>query len=98
MPNDDRARVIYRRTPESAAMVANVKRAMAITAKINRLTFDDSDQIRALFGAHYMSIITSGHPLEPSRRRSTTIGKTIVIGKNVWIAAGAIVIGARQID
>jgi acetyltransferase-like isoleucine patch superfamily enzyme len=40
-----------------------------------------------------VSIITSGHPLEPSQRRTTTIGKPIVIEKNVWIAAGAIIIG-----
>lgn len=30
-------------------MSANVKRAMAITARLNRLTFDDADEIRALF-------------------------------------------------
>jgi DNA-binding MarR family transcriptional regulator len=45
MPNDER-RVIYRRTPESAAMVANVKRAMSLTAKLNRLSYDDADAIR----------------------------------------------------
>jgi acetyltransferase-like isoleucine patch superfamily enzyme len=146
MPTDDRTKVIYRRTPESAAMVANVKRAMAITAKLNRLTYDDADEIRALFSeligkkvderfllippfyttggdeirvgrnvfvnqnctfydlggldiaddvmiGPNVSIITSGHPLEPSQRRTTTIGKPIVIEKNVWIAAGAIIIG-----
>ncbi len=49
MPNDDRTKIIYRRTPESAAMLANVKRAMAITAALNRLTFNDADEIRALF-------------------------------------------------
>ena len=49
MPNDDRTRIIHRRTPESAAMVANVKRAMTIAAALNRLTFDDADKIRALF-------------------------------------------------
>ncbi len=40
MANDDRTKIkfIPRRTPESAAMSANVKRAMAITAKLNRLT------------------------------------------------------------
>jgi acetyltransferase-like isoleucine patch superfamily enzyme len=145
MSNDDRTKIIYRRTPESAAMVANVKRAMAITAKLNRLTYDDADEIRALFSeligkkvderfllippfyttggdeirvghnvfinqnctfydlggldiaddvmiGPNVSIITSGHPLEPSQRR-TTIGKPIVIEKNVWIAAGAIIIG-----
>ncbi|WP_230474884.1 DapH/DapD/GlmU-related protein [Dyella monticola] len=40
-----------------------------------------------------VSIITSGHPLDPSQRRSVTIGKRIVIERNVWIAAGATVIG-----
>ena len=49
MPNDDCTKIIYRRTPESAAMLANIKRAMGITAAMNRLTFNDADEIRALF-------------------------------------------------
>jgi acetyltransferase-like isoleucine patch superfamily enzyme len=146
MANDDGARIIARRTPESAAMLADVKRAMAITARLNRLTFDDADEIRALFseligkqvddsfmlippfyatgGADIsigrnvfinqnctfydlgglaiaddvligpnVSLITSGHPLEPSLRRAFTIGKPIRIERNVWIAAGATIIG-----
>ncbi len=146
MPNDDRTKVIYGRTPESAAMLANVKRAMVITATLNRLTFNDTDEIRALFSeligqkvdesfllippfytaggdeirvgqnvfvnqnctfydlgglviaddvmiGPNVSIITTGHPLEPSQRRGATIGKRIVIEKNVWIAAGATIIG-----
>jgi acetyltransferase-like isoleucine patch superfamily enzyme len=40
-----------------------------------------------------VSIITAGHPLEPSQRRAATIGKPIVIEKSVWIAAGATIIG-----
>ena len=40
-----------------------------------------------------VSIITTGHPLEPSQRRAVTIGKPIVIEKSVWIAAGATIIG-----
>ena len=146
MPNDGRTKIIYSRTPESAAMRANVKRAMAITARLNRLTFNDADEIRSLFseligqkvdesfllippfytaggdeirvgrnvfvnqnctfydlggleiGDEVMigpnvSLITAGHPVEPSQRRNATIGKPIVIEKNVWIAAGATVIG-----
>src|ERR1700724_3194121 len=146
MANDDRTKIIPGRTPESAAMLANVNRAMAITADLNRLTFNDADQVRALFsdllgkkvddsfllippfyttvGAHIsigrnvflnqnctfydlggldiaddvmigpnVSIITSGHPVEPSRRRAFTIAKPIVIERNVWIAAGATIIG-----
>jgi acetyltransferase-like isoleucine patch superfamily enzyme len=146
MLHDGRTKIIHRRTPESAAMLANVKRAMAITAVLNRLTFNDADEIRALFSeltgqkvdesfllippfytaggdeirvghnvfvnqnctfydlggldiaddvmiGPNVSIITSGHPLEPSKRRASTIGKPVVIGRNVWIAAGATIIG-----
>jgi hypothetical protein len=49
MSNEDGTKIIYSRTPESAAMLANVKRAMAITAKLNRLTFNDAEEVRALF-------------------------------------------------
>jgi acetyltransferase-like isoleucine patch superfamily enzyme len=146
MSNEDGSKIIYRRTPESAAMLANVKRAMAITAALNRLTFNDADEVRALFSeligqkldASFLlippfytaggdeirvgqnvfinqnctfydlggldigddvmigpnvSLITAGHPLAPSQRRAATIGKPIVIEKNVWIAAGATIIG-----
>lgn len=146
MMQEDRTTIIHRRTPESAAMVANVKRATAITASLNRLTFNDADEIRALFseltgqkvddsfllsppfyttggneirvgqnvfinqnctfydlgGLHIgddvmigpnVSLITAGHPLDPIQRRAVTIGKPIVIERNVWIAAGATIIG-----
>lgn len=146
MSNDDGTRIIHSRTPESAAMSANIKRAMAITAAMNRLTFDDAVKVRALFSkligkevdesfllippfytaggneirvgrnvfvnqnctfydlggldiaddvmiGPNVSIITTGHPLEPSQRRAATIGLPIVIERNVWIAAGATIIG-----
>jgi acetyltransferase-like isoleucine patch superfamily enzyme len=44
-----------------------------------------------------VSIITTGHPLEPSQRRAVTIGKPIAIERNVWIAAGATIIGGATI-
>jgi acetyltransferase-like isoleucine patch superfamily enzyme len=150
MANGDGTKIIYARTPDSAAMLANVKRAMAITAALNRLTFDDADEIRALFSeligkkvdesfllippfytaggneirigrnvfvnqnctfydlggldigddvmiGPNVSLITAGHPLQPSQRRAVTIGKPIVIEKNVWIAAGATIIGGVTI-
>jgi len=150
MSNEGGAKIIHRRTPESAAMLANVKRAMAITAALNRLTFDDAEQVRALFGeligqkldegfllippfytaggdeirvgrnvfinqnctfydlggldigddvmiGPNVSLITAGHPLDPSQRRAVTTGRPIVIGRNVWIAAGAIVLGGVTI-
>ncbi|MBU9319319.1 sugar O-acetyltransferase [Burkholderia gladioli] len=150
MSDDGRTRTISRGTPESAAMVASVKRAMAITAALNRLTFDDADAVRALFreligkpvddgfslippfystggtdirvgrqvfinqnctfydlggidiGDQVMigpnvSILTSGHPVEPSRRRSGVVAKPVVIENNVWIGAGAIILGGVTI-
>jgi len=146
MTQDDRAKIIHAKTPESARMVAQVRRAGRITAALNRLTFDDADEIRSLFGeligqpldagfrlippfytaggeeirvgrnvfinqnctfydlgglhiaddvliGPNVSLITTGHPLEPTQRRSVTIGKRIVIERNVWIAAGATIIG-----
>ena len=142
--------IIHRGTPEAAAMVAQVKRATAITARLNRLTFDDAAEVRALFseligrtvdesfllippfytvgGAEIrvgrnvfvnqnctfydlggldigdevligpnVSLITAGHPLAPAQRRAVTIGKPIAIGRNVWIAACATVIGGVTI-
>lgn len=146
MAREGATRVIPRGTPESAAMVASIKRAMAITLVLNRLTFDDADRVRAVFGeligqevdasfslmppfyttggehirvgrnvfinqnctmydlggidiaddvliGPNVSLITSGHPLEPSRRRASVVAKPIVIERNVWIAAGSILIG-----
>jgi len=121
-------------------------RAMAITATLNRLTYNDVDEIRALFSdligkkvddsfllippfyttggvdisvgrnvfinqnctfydlggldiaddvmiGPNVSLITSGHPIEPSQRRNGVIANPIVIEKNVWITAGATIIG-----
>ena len=146
MPNDDRTRFIARRTPESAAMVASVQRAMVITARLNRLTYADAHEIRALFGeligrevdegfslippfyatggdntrvgrnvfinqcctlydlggvdigddvmiGPNVSLITSGHPIEPAQRRAGVTASPIAIERNVWIAAGVTIIG-----
>jgi len=132
-------------------MVASVQRAMAITPVLNRLTFADTDQIRAVFSdligtevgdgfslippfyttggenirigrnvfinqnctmydlggidigddvmiGPNVSIITSGHPLEPSLRRTAVTAKPIVIGKNVWIAANVTILGGVTIS
>jgi acetyltransferase-like isoleucine patch superfamily enzyme len=142
----ERTKTIRRRTPESAAMVASVKRAMAITAKLNRLSFEQADEIRVLFSeligravdesftlippfyatggenlrvgrnvfinqnctiydlggveigddvliGPNVSIITSGHPIEPSQRHDVVVATPIVIQRNAWIAVGAIILG-----
>ena len=150
MAQRDRTRIIPGGTPEAAAMLASVKRAMAITAELNRLTFADADAVRVLFsdligrkldagfllippfyttgGADIrvgrnvsinqnctfydlggldiaddvmigpnVSLITSGHPIEPSRRRAVVVAAPIVIERNAWIAAGATIIGGVTI-
>jgi len=131
-------------------MSANVKRAAAITATLNRLTFNDADEVRALFSdliakkvddsfllippfyttggpdirvgrnvfinqnctfydlggidiaddvmiGPNVSLITSGHPIEPSQRRAGVTAAPIAIGRNVWIAAGVTVIGGVSV-
>ncbi|MGN6692938.1 MAG: sugar O-acetyltransferase [Aquihabitans sp.] len=134
------------RTAASRAFAADVERAMAITARINRLTYADLDDVRALFaeltgeqpgdgfrlippffadcgrririGTHVfvnqnatfyslapitigdevmigpnVSLITSGHPVAPSQRHAALVGQPITIERDVWIGAGATVIG-----
>lgn len=146
MANEARTTRIFRRTPESAAMAAEVQRAMAITSALNRLPYGDAAQVRVLFsdligapvddsfvlippfyatgGANTrigrnvfvnqnctfydlggieiaddvmigpnVSIITSSHPIDPAERRNGVIASPVVIGRNVWIAAGATIIG-----
>jgi hypothetical protein len=83
MPTNDRTRIIYRRTPESAAMVASVKRAMALTAKLNRLTYDDADQIRELFSELIGKKVDESFLLIPPFY--TTGGDEIGVGRNVFV-------------
>lgn len=144
MAKDDHTHLIPRGSPETAAMVADLKRAATITARLNGLTFNEAAQARALFselidapvdagvlvippfhttsgrniriGAKVfinqnctaydlggitigdevligpnVSLLTSGHPIAPSRRHAGVTAAPIVIGNNVWIAAGVVV-------
>ena len=40
-----------------------------------------------------VSLITSEHPVAPSQRRAHLLGKPIIVGNGVWIAAGATIVG-----
>jgi acetyltransferase-like isoleucine patch superfamily enzyme len=137
---------VQTRSAEWYAMSGVTERAMRLTAKMNKLSFDDVAKVRELFSeltgqqvddtfvlippfyAAYgpdirvghkvfinqcctlydmggvdigdlvmigpnVSIITTGHPLNPSERRAYVEAKPIVIEKNVWIAAGATIVG-----
>jgi acetyltransferase-like isoleucine patch superfamily enzyme len=138
-------KIIVGRTPESREMVANVKRAMRLTAKLNTLGYDDSDEIQKIISeltgreadpgfslipplycdcglnlvigrnvfinqgcalldiggieigdetmiGPMVKIVTSGHPLSQSKRRSQVTASPIKIGRNVWIGAGATIL------
>ena len=39
-----------------------------------------------------VSLITSGHPLDPDQRRKQIVAAPIVIQRNVWLGAGAMVL------
>src|SRR5689334_6327093 len=83
MSHQNSARIVHRRTPESAAMVAETRRAMAITARINRLTFNDADQVRALFSELIGKQLDDGFLLIPPFY--ATGGNEMRIGRNVFI-------------
>jgi len=140
------ARRVQIPSPEWDAAYNAIRRAMRLTAELNKLSFDDVVKTRELFSeltgrkvddtfilippfysaygldlrvghrvfinqcctlydmggvdiaddvmiGPNVNIITSGHPLEPSRRRAYIETKPIVIEKNVWIATGATIIG-----
>ena len=83
MSEADGARIIRGKTPESAAMLANVKRATAITAALNRLTFDDADKIRALFSELIGKKVDDSFLLIPPFY--TAGGDEIRVGRNVFV-------------
>ena len=137
---------IQTRSVEWNAMIEGTKRAMRLTAELNKLAFDDIVRVREIvseligqkvddtftlippfyssygldlrvghkvfinqcctiydlggleIGDHVMigpnvNIITTSHPLNPSQRRDYIETKPIIIEDNVWIAAGASIIG-----
>jgi hypothetical protein len=83
MANDNRTKIIPRRTPGSAAMSANLERAMAITATLNRLTFNDADEVRSLFSDLIGKNVDDSFLLIPPFY--TTGGVDISVGRNVLV-------------
>jgi acetyltransferase-like isoleucine patch superfamily enzyme len=83
MPTDSVAKTIHSKTPDSAAMLANVKRAMAITARLNRLTFNDADEIRALFSQLIGKKVDESFLLIPPFY--TAGGDEIRVGRQVFV-------------
>jgi acetyltransferase-like isoleucine patch superfamily enzyme len=83
MSTEDDAKIIYSKTPESAAMLENIKRAMEITATLNRLTFNDANEIRSLFSELIGKKVDESFLLIPPFY--TAGGNEIRIGHNVFI-------------
>ena len=94
----DRTRLIARRTPESAAMSAEVSRASGITARINRLGYDDADEVRALFSELLGRKVDDSFFLLPpffaTGGANTTIGRNVFVNQNcTFYDLGGLTIG-----
>lgn len=83
MPKETKSKLIARRTPESAAMQASVRRAMAITSKLNRLNYENAEQIRTLFSELVGYEVDDTFVLIPPF--FSTGGDNLRIGRNVFI-------------
>jgi acetyltransferase-like isoleucine patch superfamily enzyme len=81
MSNEDGSRIIFRRTPESVAMSANIKRAMAITAKLSRLTFNDAGEVRAL-ELTGKKVDDSFLLIPPFLHRRRGVGRNVFVNQN----------------
>ncbi|WP_296745523.1 sugar O-acetyltransferase [Mesorhizobium sp.] len=64
-------------------MTANVKRAMAITARLNLLTYDDADEVRALFSEMIGKEVDASFLLIPPFY--ATGGLDTRVGRNVFV-------------
>jgi hypothetical protein len=83
MPTDSVVKTVHSKAPDSAAMLTNVKRAMAITARLNRLTFNDADEIRSLFSHLICKTVDESFLLIPPFY--TAGGHEICVGRHVFV-------------
>lgn len=81
-----RTKFIPRRTIESTAMIAAVKRAWPITTAMNHLPYDAADQVRAMFskliGRELESSVVLVPPFYATGGENTRIGKNVFINQN----------------
>lgn len=83
MADDARKVRIFRGTTESAAMAAEVQRAMTITAALNRLPHGDAAQVRALFSDLVGTPVDESFVLMPPFY--ATGGTNTRVGRNVFV-------------
>jgi acetyltransferase-like isoleucine patch superfamily enzyme len=85
---------IHGRTPESAAMSANIKRAMAITARLNLLTYGDAEAVRTLFSELIGKKVDETLLLIPPFY--TAGGDEIRVGRNVFVNQNCTLLRPRR--
>ena len=86
MAKDARTIRIFRRTPESAAMAAEVQRAMAIASALNSLPHGDAAQVRTLFselvGAPVDESFVLMPPFYATGGTNTRVGRNVFVNQN----------------
>jgi acetyltransferase-like isoleucine patch superfamily enzyme len=92
MLNNSGAKIIHMGTPESDTWYANTKRAMALTAAINRLTFNEPDEVRALFseltGREVDERFRLVPPFYTDRGLNIRVGRRVFINQNCTLYDG----------
>lgn len=76
-------------------MVAELRRSAEIVGRLNRLTFSDTETIRALLVELFGSAVEETVILIPPLY--VTGGSNTRIGRNAWIGAGAIIVAGVTI-
>jgi acetyltransferase-like isoleucine patch superfamily enzyme len=82
-PSRAPATVIHAGTPESADVVAGIRRAWRVIDRLNALPSDDADGVRACFAELTGRDVDAGFRLVPPFR--TDHGRNLRVGRNVFI-------------
>ena len=78
--------MIHAGTPESADVVAGIRRAWRLVTRLNALSADDADAVRACFAELTGREIDAGFRLVPPFH--TDHGRNLRVGRNVFINHG----------
>jgi hypothetical protein len=82
----EHATVIHAGTPESADVVAGIRRAWRLVTRLNALSADDAGAVRACFAELTGREIDAGFRLVPPFH--TDHGRNLRVGRNVFINHG----------
>ena len=93
-------RFVPRGTPESRAILARVQEVMVLTARLNRLAFEDLEGQRALLGEilgrPLPDTVTVYPPLYCDHGLNVSLGERVFINQGCWLLdIGGITVGDR---